>query len=53
MVAVLCLENEALPGIGGGYNCTAAKLTDMIFIERWLDLQSRPEFENITVVIIQ
>lgn len=47
-IAILCLENEALPAIGGGYNCEGAALTDMIWIDRWSDLQSRPEFENIT-----
>jgi hypothetical protein len=47
-IAILCLENEALPAIGGGHNCQGAALTDMILIDRWSDLQSRPEFENIT-----
>lgn len=47
-IAVLCLENEALPAIAGGYNCEAADLTDSIQIERWPNLQSIPEFENIT-----
>jgi hypothetical protein len=45
-VAVLCPEKDALPGIGGAHNCQAANLTDSIFITRWSDLQSRPEFEN-------
>jgi hypothetical protein len=35
------------PAVGGGYNCEAAACTDEISIERWPDLQSRPEFENI------
>lgn len=47
-IAVLCLENEALPAIAGGYNCEAADLSDYIVIERWPNLQSIPEFENIT-----
>jgi hypothetical protein len=47
-IATLCLENEALPAVGGEYNCEAAARTDEISIERWPDLQSRPEFENIT-----
>jgi hypothetical protein len=45
-VAMLCLENEALPGIGGRHNCQAANLTDSIFINRWSDLQSMPQFQN-------
>jgi hypothetical protein len=45
-IAVLCLENEALPGLGGDYNCQAANLTDLININRWSDLQSMPEFQN-------
>ena len=45
-VAVLCLENEALPGIGGEYNCQSAQLTDLISIWRWPELQQRPEFEG-------
>lgn len=45
-VAVLCPEKDALPGIGGAHNCQAANLTDSIFITRWSDLPSRPEFEN-------
>ncbi len=48
VIAALCLENEALPAVDGGYNCEAAARTDEISIERWPDLQSRPEFENIT-----
>ena len=48
VIAALCLENEALPAVGGAYNCEAAARTDEISIERWSDLQSRPEFENIT-----
>lgn len=48
VIAELCLENEALPAVGGAYNCEAAARTDEISIERWPDLQSRPEFENIT-----
>ena len=48
IIAMLCLEDEALPAVGGGYNCEAGKLTDIIYVERWLDLRSRPEFENIT-----
>jgi hypothetical protein len=45
-IATLCLENEALPGVGGDYNCEAANLTDVIYINRFSDLQSRPEFQN-------
>jgi hypothetical protein len=45
-VAELCLENEALPALGGGYNCEAAAFTDMIVIDRWSDLQSMPEFQS-------
>jgi hypothetical protein len=33
--AILCSENEALPGIGGEYNCLAANLTDSIYINRF------------------
>ena len=44
--AMLCLENEALPGIGGEYNCQAANVSDAIFINRWPDMQSMPEFQN-------
>jgi hypothetical protein len=45
-IAMLCLENEALPDVGGDYNCEAASLTDSILINRFPDLQSRPEFQN-------
>lgn len=45
---MLCLENEALPGIGGEYTCTAAATTDTMFVSRWPDLQSRPEFSQNT-----
>jgi hypothetical protein len=45
-MAILCLENEALPALGGGYNCEAAALTDLIVINRWSDLQSMPEFQQ-------
>lgn len=45
-IALLCPEKDALPGIGGAHNCQAANLTDSIFITRWSDLPSRPEFEN-------
>lgn len=52
-IALLCLENEALPGLAGEHNCQAANLTDSIFIDRWVDLQSLPEFQdqenNITI----
>jgi hypothetical protein len=44
--ALLCLENEALPGLGGEHNCQAANLTDAIYINIWPDLQSMPEFQN-------
>jgi hypothetical protein len=47
-MAVMCLENEALPGLGGEYNCQAGALTDIIFINRYPDLQSLPEFEDDT-----
>jgi hypothetical protein len=43
---MLCLENEALPGIAGQHNCQAANTTDAIFIIKTSDLQSRPEFQN-------
>jgi hypothetical protein len=46
IIAMICPENEALPGIGGESNCQAANLTDAIFINRWSDLQSMPEFQN-------
>jgi hypothetical protein len=46
-IALLCPENDALPGIGGEYNCLAANYTDAIYISRWPDLQSIPEFEDI------
>ena len=46
-VALLCPANEALPGIGGEYNCLAANTTDFINIIRVPDLQSVPEFEDI------
>ena len=45
-IAMLCLENEALPGLGGEYNCQAADVSDRIIIDRWSDLQSMPEFQN-------
>ena len=47
-IALLCQENEALPGIGGTHNCQAANITDGIFISRWPDLQSMPEFQNLS-----
>jgi hypothetical protein len=46
-IAMLCLENEALPAIGGESNCQAANRTDFIGISRWPDLQSMPAFEDI------
>jgi hypothetical protein len=46
-LALLCPENEALPAIGGEYNCLAANLTDVIYISRWPDLQSMPEFQDV------
>jgi len=45
-LAMLCLENEALPGIGGEHNCQAANYSGAVFISRWPDLQSMPEFQN-------
>jgi hypothetical protein len=45
-IAMLCLENEALPGIGGEHNCQAASRTDAFYISMWPDLQSMPEFQN-------
>jgi hypothetical protein len=51
-VASLCLENEALPVIGGEFECELADLTHAIAINKWSDLQSRPEFENQSSVII-
>ena len=50
-VAMLCLESEALPGIGGESNCLVANGTDSINIVRLPDLQSRPEFEDNAVVV--
>ena len=47
--AVLCLESEALPAVGGGANCQAGALTDIIAIVKWPDLQSMPEFENVSM----
>src|SRR5688572_6271053 len=47
-IAMLCPANEALPGIGGEYNCQAANTTDFIAISRVPDLQAVPEFEDIT-----
>jgi hypothetical protein len=47
LVAALCPEDEALPGIGGESNCQQANTTDIIYINRWADLQSRPEFEGV------
>jgi hypothetical protein len=46
-IAMICLENEALPAIGGESNCQAANRTDFIGISRWPDLQSMPAFEDI------
>jgi hypothetical protein len=37
-LATLCLENEALPAVGGEYNCQDANVSDAIYIDRW------PEF---------
>jgi hypothetical protein len=45
-IAVLCLEDEALPAIGGESNCQGGALTDQIFISKWSsDLKSMPEFQ--------
>ena len=46
-IALLCPQNEALPAIGGEYNCLAANLSDGIFISRYPDLQSMPELQDI------
>ena len=35
-IAMLCPANEALPGIGGEYNCRAANTTDYIAITSWV-----------------
>ena len=43
---MMCQENEALPGLGGEYNCQAGALTDVIYISRYTDLQSLPELED-------
>lgn len=45
-VAMLCLESEALPGIGGRHDCQAGNLTDSIFINRFANLKTMPEFQN-------
>jgi hypothetical protein len=50
-IAMLCQENEALPGIGGESNCLAANLTDSIVISRWPNLGAIPEFQNVTTLI--
>jgi hypothetical protein len=50
-IAMLCPANEALPGIGGEYNCLAADITDYIVITRYPDLQSMPEFEGLETPI--
>src|SRR3712207_5363995 len=44
-IAILCPASEALPGIGGEYNCQAANITDVIAISSLPDLQSIPEFQ--------
>jgi hypothetical protein len=51
-IAMLCQENEALLGIQGQFNCQAANLTDAIYINRWPDLPSMPEFQNDSEIII-
>jgi hypothetical protein len=48
-IAGLCPESEALPAVGGEYNCQAANLTDSIPVSRWPDLRAMPEFENVTM----
>ena len=48
-IAMMCLENEALPAIGGNYNCLAANSSDAIIISRWPDLQSLPGFEDVEI----
>jgi hypothetical protein len=50
-IALLCPANEALPGIGGEYNCLAANTTDFINIIRVPDLQAVPEFQDLTTPI--
>lgn len=42
---MLCPEDEALPGIGGEYNCQRAQLSNAIYILRWTELQ---DVETIT-----
>jgi hypothetical protein len=43
--AMLCKENEALPGIGGTYNCFDAKTSVTAGVNILPDLQTRPEFK--------
>jgi hypothetical protein len=50
-IAILCPANEALPAIGGEYNCLAANLTDSINITRYPNLQSMPEFADLETPI--
>lgn len=49
-IAMLCLESDSLPGIGGTSNCLGANTTDAIYINRFPDLQSMPEFEDSGIV---
>jgi hypothetical protein len=37
-IALLCLENEALPGIGGKYDCESAGQYDISISGSWGDL---------------
>jgi hypothetical protein len=46
-IAMLCPESDSLPGIGGSHSCMGANLTDGMYISRFTDLQSMPEFEDL------
>lgn len=45
--ALLCKENETLPGIGGTYDCINAQTTASDAVTIYPDLQDRPEFERL------
>ncbi|HEX6280726.1 MAG TPA: hypothetical protein VFZ67_00720, partial [Nitrososphaera sp.] len=46
-LAMLCLEVEALPGVGGTFQCEPESLSQDVGIARFKDLQSRPEFATL------
>jgi hypothetical protein len=46
IIALLCKENEALPDVGGDYDCQYGELTDRINLNKFIDLQSIPELQN-------